>query len=202
MNSAIEGTTSRITYAFQWLRIRLFSSWFNAFVTLGILYLGWILVQPLVQWAFIRAVWSPVNASLCRDAIHHGACWAFVADKYRFILFGTFPFDQHWRPALTITILIGLYALSAVRFIRGSRLVSVWLTGLVAIGVLIWGGVFGLRYVENERWGGLTLMLLLATFGIGLRFRLRYCWRSGVDQTCRWFVGSLSSTSSWSAGSH
>ena len=172
MNSAIDGTTSRMTFAFQWLRTRLFSSWSSGFVTLGILYLAWILVQPLIEWAFLRAVWSPVNASLCRDAIGRGACWAFVADKYRFILFGTFPFDQHWRPALTIAILIGLYALSALRGMRGSRLVSLWLTGLVAIGVLMWGGVFGLRYVENERWGGLTLTLLLATFGIGFAFPL------------------------------
>ena len=36
----------------------------------------------------------------------------------------------------------------------------------------MWGGVFGLRYVENERWGGLTLTLLLATFGIGFAFPL------------------------------
>ena len=36
----------------------------------------------------------------------------------------------------------------------------------------MWGGVFGLRYVENERWGGLTLTLLLATFGSGFAFPL------------------------------
>ena len=36
----------------------------------------------------------------------------------------------------------------------------------------MWGGVFGLTYVENERWGGLTLTLLLSTFGIALAFPL------------------------------
>jgi general L-amino acid transport system permease protein len=36
----------------------------------------------------------------------------------------------------------------------------------------MWGGVLGLPYVENERWGGLTLTLLLATFGIALAFPL------------------------------
>ncbi|HET9549691.1 MAG TPA: amino acid ABC transporter permease, partial [Candidatus Binatia bacterium] len=75
-----------MTFALQWLRTRLFSSWSSGFVTLGILYLAWILVLPLIEWAFLRAVWSPMNASLCRDAIGRGACWAFVADKYRFIL--------------------------------------------------------------------------------------------------------------------
>src|SRR4029434_4778925 len=172
MNSAIEATTSRTTFTFQWLRTRLFYSWSSGFVTLGILYLAWILVQPLIEWAFLRAVWSPVNASLCRDEIGQGACWAFVADKYRFILFGTFPADQHWRPALVIVVLLGLYALSALRTMPLWRLACVWLAVLAAIGVLMWGGVFGLSYVENERWGGLTLTLLLATFGIGFAFPL------------------------------
>jgi general L-amino acid transport system permease protein len=36
----------------------------------------------------------------------------------------------------------------------------------------MWGGVLGLRYVENERWGGLILTLLLTTFGIALAFPL------------------------------
>ena len=36
----------------------------------------------------------------------------------------------------------------------------------------MWGGIFGLAYVENERWGGLTLTLLLSTFGIALAFPL------------------------------
>jgi len=48
----------------------------------------------------------------------------------------------------------------------------VWLAGLSVIGVLMWGGVFGLPYVENERWGGLILTLLLTTFGIAFAFPL------------------------------
>jgi hypothetical protein len=68
------------------LRQRLFSSWPSALATLGILYLGLKFVPPLLDWALVRAVWSPQHATMCR-APGHGACWAFVADKYRFILF-------------------------------------------------------------------------------------------------------------------
>jgi general L-amino acid transport system permease protein len=70
------GTTPRMVSAFQWLRVRLFSSWSSSLATLGILYLGWRIVPPLIEWAFIRAVWSPENANLCRSVIGHGACWA------------------------------------------------------------------------------------------------------------------------------
>jgi len=155
----------------QWVRAHLFSTWSNSVATLAIFYLAWKTVPPLIDWAFVQAVWSPQSASLCRES-GQGACWAFVADKYRFILFGTFPADQHWRPALVIAILIALYALSSWRGVRRSSLVVLWLTGLTALGLLMWGGLFGLNYVDNERWGGLTLTLLLATFGIALAFPL------------------------------
>src|SRR3546814_715068 len=36
----------------------------------------------------------------------------------------------------------------------------------------MWGGVFGLSYVEDSRWGGLPLTLILSTFGIAFAFPL------------------------------
>jgi general L-amino acid transport system permease protein len=172
MSLSIDEPTACFRSLLQWLRARLFSSWFNSVATIIILYAAWKILPPLIEWVLVRAIWSPQNASLCRDAADHGACWAFIAEKYRFVLFGTFPADEHWRPALVIVILLGLYALSALRPMRQLRLARVWLAGVVAIGVLMWGGVFGLSYVENERWGGLTLTLLIATFGIGFAFPL------------------------------
>jgi general L-amino acid transport system permease protein len=172
MSPSIDEPTPRFRSALEWLHARLFSSWFNSVATIVILYTAWKILPPLIEWAVIRAIWSPQSARLCRDVTDHGACWAFVAEKYRFILFGTFPADQHWRPALVIAILLALYALSSLRTMPRLRLTCVWLAGLAAIGVLMWGGMFGLSYVENERWGGLTLTLLLATFGIGFAFPL------------------------------
>ena len=154
------------------LRPHLFSNWLSSLATLGILYLVWQIVPALLEWALVRAVWSPDDAALCWTAARQGACWAFIADNYRFILFGTFPADQHWRPAIAIAILLALYALSAWQILRRAHLLLTWLIGLSAIGVVMWGGIFGLSYVENERWGGLTLTLLLSTFGIALAFPL------------------------------
>lgn len=152
-----------------WLQSRLFSSWPNTAVTLFLVALTAWWVPPFVDWALLRAVWAPQDGALCRTG-GRGACWAFVADKYRFILFGTYPAGQQWRPAIVILLLLGLYAWSARRIHR--QLAFVWLAGLVVIGVFMWGGLFGLSYVENERWGGLTLTLLLATIGLVLAFPL------------------------------
>jgi general L-amino acid transport system permease protein len=172
VSRATDETATGNESALQGLRARLFANWFSSIATVTIIYLGWNILPPLIDWALVHAVWAPRNAALCRAASSAGACWAFVAEKYRFILFGTFPADQHWRPALVIAILVGLYALSALGAMRRERLVSFWLCGLVLIGVLMWGGLFGLSYVDNERWGGLTLTLLLATFGLALAFPL------------------------------
>jgi len=133
------------------LRLRLFSSWFSSITTLAILYLLYKIIPPLLAWAIFRAVWSTENTNLCRIMMKKGACWAFIAEKHRFILFGTFPAEEHWRPALVIIILIALYAVSASRYMRGARLLAMWLSGFAVIGLLMWGGVLGLSYVENER---------------------------------------------------
>jgi general L-amino acid transport system permease protein len=152
-----------------WLRQNFFGSWVSTLFTLLLLYLLWKGVPPIIDWAFLDAVWRP-DAKACRAA--EGACWGFIAEKHRFILFGTYPYEQHWRPGLASVILIGLWVFSAIRLFWKWWLLLVWLFGLFIIGGLMWGGAFGLPYVENERWGGLILTLLLSTFGVALAFPL------------------------------
>ena len=124
---------------------------------------------PFAQWALIDAVWRP-DANACRAA--HGACWGFIVEKHRFILFGTYPYDEQWRPALATAVLLALWIASALRAFWRRWLAALWAAGLVVIGALMWGGVLGLPYVENERWGGLILTLLLTTVGLAAAFPL------------------------------
>ena len=153
----------------KWVRDNLFGSWVSTAFTLLLVYLLWKGLPPIIDWAFLDAVWRP-DANACRAA--EGACWGFIAEKHRFILFGTYPYEQHWRPGLASLILIGLWVFSAIRVFWKWWLLLVWLFGLLIIGGLMWGGAFGLPYVENERWGGLILTLLLSTFGVAFAFPL------------------------------
>jgi len=142
---------------------------FNTLFTVVLALLLLKVLYSFFQWAFLDAVWRP-DPQACREA--HGACWGLITEKHRFILFGTYPYEQHWRPAIATLILISLWVVSLFRIFWNRGLALVWLAGLTAIGILMWGGIFGLPYVENERWGGLTLTLLLATFGIAFAFPL------------------------------
>jgi general L-amino acid transport system permease protein len=157
---------------FAWtarLRENLFAGWANTLITLFVVVFLFEVIQPFIEWAFVDAVWRP-DAKACRETT--GACWGFIAEKHRLILFGTYPFEQHWRPAVSTLLLIGLWASSLIRIFWRWWLALVWVAGLTVIGILMWGGVLGLPYVENERWGGLILTLLLTTFGIALAFPL------------------------------
>jgi general L-amino acid transport system permease protein len=153
----------------KWLRESFFSSWPQAVVTLLILWLIWKTLPPFIDWAFLDAIWRP-DSNACRAG--EGACWGFIAEKHRFILFGTYPYEQHWRPAIATVLLIGLWVFSAIRIFWKWWLTLVWLLGLSVIGILMWGGIFGMPFVENERWGGLILTLLLTTFGLAIAFPL------------------------------
>jgi general L-amino acid transport system permease protein len=153
----------------RFLKENLFSSWGNALLT-TLIVLGLLnAIPPLVEWGLLEAVWQP-DSKACRAA--GGACWGFVAEKHRFILFGTYPYGEHWRPGTATLILLGLWVFSLFRNFWRWWLALVWGFGLLCIGILMWGGAFGLSYVENERWGGLILTLLLTTFGIAFAFPL------------------------------
>ncbi|MFJ3463437.1 amino acid ABC transporter permease [Achromobacter spanius] len=152
----------------SWFKTRLFSSPLSVLATVILAWLILLAVPALVEWAFIKANFDATNAQECRAS--GGACWAFIVDKHRLILFGTYPYDEQWRPLLATFILIAIIVISGIRRFWHPALGIIWVTGLTLVAILMWGGVLGLTYVENSRWGGLPLTLILSTFGIAFAF--------------------------------
>ncbi len=167
---AAQGTWS--ARALLWARANLFSSWASSAATLLIAYIVLKALFGFLSWSLFNAVWTVPgqDTQVCRDLKGIGACWALISEKYRFILFGTYPYEEQWRELLAIIIFLTLYGVSAMRRFWSVRLVYVWLVGLVAIGALMWGGFAGMPMVETDRWGGLVITLILATFGIAIAF--------------------------------
>ncbi|MGD1969604.1 MAG: amino acid ABC transporter permease [Desulfobacterales bacterium] len=152
-----------------WVKANLFNGWFNSLLTLVTLYLLWEIVPPLFRWAFIDSVWNTTGA-VCRDV--DGACWSIITTNLRFILFGFYPHDQHWRPLIAILMLCGLLFYSRDRNHWNKYLGYGWIIGLVVMGVLMRGGILGLSGVETSQWGGLPLTLLLSVFGLTAAYPL------------------------------
>ncbi len=119
------------------------------------------------NWALVRAIWTvpdgPSSAA-CRT-VGAGACWAVISERFRFIVFGAYPFEAQWRPALSCVLFVALYLASARRAWWTPRLLVAWIAVPIIASALLGGGRFGLTEVPTENWGGLPLTFVLATGG-------------------------------------
>ena len=152
-----------------WVKNNLFNGVFNSILTVVTLFFLWKVVPPLFRWAFIDSAWHTTGQA-CRQA--GGACWSIISMNYRFILFGFYPYEQQWRPFLAMMILFGLLFYSRDRTHWKKPLAYTWIIGLFTMGLLMKGGILGLRSVESTQWAGLPLTLLLAVFGLTAAYPL------------------------------
>ncbi|MEP6609496.1 MAG: ABC transporter permease subunit, partial [Burkholderiaceae bacterium] len=152
-----------------WLRRNLFGSAGSALATLTIIAALFYYVPALIDWAVINAVTRP-DLAACRALERGGACWGVIAEKYRLILFGRYPFDEQWRPLVATVLIVAMLVASCTRPLWSRWLVLAWAIVFAAFFILMRGGVFGLSAVETDRWGGLPLTLLLSTIGIAAAF--------------------------------
>ena len=151
-------------------RAQLFPGPLAGLVTLALAVpLAWA-AWTLFNWAVLRAVAAP-DLAACKALAHQGACWGFVAEKWRLILFGRYPYADQWRPALATAAVVAMLVLTAWPALwtrRGARgLVLGWAAALAAFFALMAGGVLGLEPVGSDRWGGLPLTLILTLSCIG-----------------------------------
>ena len=77
-----------------WLRRNLFSSWWNAAVSLVLLGLLAMLAVRLFQWLIIDAQWAGSAPSACADTT--SLCWPFVRARWPQFLYGRFPSEEVW----------------------------------------------------------------------------------------------------------
>ena len=149
-----------------WLRANLFSSIANSILTVAIFaLLAWAL-PPLLNWAFVSAVWHGTTRAACTDAA--GACWPYIWQRMGQILYGFYDFDERWRA--DIVYALGAFGIAWLVIPRSPRkgwagIAMLTLYPIVSY-VLLSGGLFGLPIVSTERWGGLLLTLVVAAVGI------------------------------------
>lgn len=115
----------------------------------------------LFSWAVLDAVWYSPDSQLCREE-YSGACWAVIQARWRIIIFGLYPYDQHWRSILACLLLVITAVLSCLPWFWSFRkLAPLWISGFTGFTILMSGGVFGLDYIPVRQWGGLSLTLFV-----------------------------------------
>ncbi|MEY4755366.1 MAG: hypothetical protein RJA34_264 [Pseudomonadota bacterium] len=150
-----------------WTRSNLFGNTSTALGTIAIALVLLAILPRFFSWAFINAVWAK-DYDACHTAA--GACWGVVAEKFRIIIFGRYPFEEQWRPLVSTTALLGLLVVSCMRAFWKPWLAALWIAVLALFFTLMYGGALGLSRVETDRWGGLPLTLLLASLSMSMAF--------------------------------
>src|SRR6478672_9591629 len=148
------------TGALGWARKNLFSSWGNALTTVVLaLVFGWLL-SWFLNWALFTATFTAATGAECRG---HGACWALIHEKYRYIFFGSFPYEQHWRPLFAVIAMLAMLILSSDRRMWNKRLIAIWGIGSFVTFLLMFG--------EINISISLILFVALAAGGLGMILR-------------------------------
>ncbi|WP_236212385.1 amino acid ABC transporter permease [Metapseudomonas otitidis] len=155
---------SNVVGPIAWLRHNLFASPLHVVLTLLSLYLLWLILPPLLNWAVIHATWSGTTRTDCTG---EGACWVFIQQRFGQFMYGFYPSELRWRVDVTVWLaIIGAAplflkkmphkALYGIGFLVVYPLLAFW---------LLHGGL-GLQEVSTSRWGGLMLTLVIGYVGI------------------------------------
>lgn len=147
-----------------WLRKNLFSTWYNALLTLISFSLISLILRGALKWALASARWGVVTTNL------------------RLLMIGPFPPQQAWRVLLCLALVLLLAGISwevfgplgrgrqkARRWVVVGWLLSFPLTLFLLRGL---GGSATLPPVSTNLWGGLLLTFLLAVVGVVASFPL------------------------------
>lgn len=127
--------------ALKWLRENLFSSWFNALLTILSVYFIVSAIWSISPWIF-NGVGGTSSLKECREILDgvNAACWSVLQERWNQLVFGfTYPVAEYWRPTLALVLLI--VCVLPVLFSKLPRklLVLTFLYPFVGFW-LIWGG--------------------------------------------------------------
>lgn len=152
-------------------RERLFSGPLNILLTVISAIVIAAVAVPLLRFLVIDAVWDGASRVDClAETVGRpvGACWPFIGAKFTQLVYGFYPWGEHWR--VDLTFLLGVVLLLPLLIPRApwklaNAILFFGIYPIIAFYLLV-GGRFGLEHVETRSWGGLLVTLVVAGTGI------------------------------------
>jgi len=141
------------------------SNWFNAILTLLIIFALIQNIPPLLNWLFFDANFVGETKEECTGS---GACWIFIKTWFPRLIYGLYPNAEIWRINLSFILLIAsVISLSYLpqKLKKYMIIFLLFVFPFIAIS-LISGGNFGLKWVETNAWGGLSLTFIISIFAL------------------------------------
>ena len=195
-----------------WLRKNLFSTWYNAILSLVAIYIIYKLLYGFIGF-LLQANWDPVTSrrvglSLAIVCVLFGISWGIwggLIQTFAYLLVAGSALIVVVPPSIIsvpsqvrifFVINIGVVFIGRLigrsRFGKARTVIILWLFSLPVVIVLLYG------FAQSERlpvvlttlWGGLMINLLLAAIGIAASFPVGWLWPWADEARCQYYVGS------------
>ena len=163
-----------------WLRLNLFSNWWNSLISIFTIYclyqfIPWILDWTIFSADFVRnfqgdIVDDRIKCSRVIDPEIGGACWSIIYVRFYQFIYGFYPREYVWRVNLSYFLL----ALAIIPLLFNTipfRKYFIKFTYVFPfIAFFLLSGGLGFQEVPTNKWGGLLVTLVLGCTGIALAY--------------------------------
>ena len=179
-NSSTRKPPLATTGLIGWLRLNLFSNWWNSLITIFTIYclyqfIPWILDWTIFSADFVRnfqgeVVDDRIKCSRVIDPEIGGACWSIIYVRFYQFIYGFYPREFVWRVNLSYFLLF--LAIIPLLFnnipFRKYLIKFTYIFPFIAFFLL--SGGLGFQEVPTNKWGGLLITLVLGCTGIALAY--------------------------------
>ena len=165
-----------------WLRMNLFSSWFNTILTLIVIYLLYSIIPAFLNWAVFSADFTHnylgeriIDRTFCTRVMEPelgGACWAIIFVRFYQFIYGFYPVEEVWRVNVVYFLLVIAVAPLLIEKFPQRKYFLYFTFIFPVIAYFLLAGGLGLTHVSTKNWGGLLVTLVLGFTGIALAFPL------------------------------
>ena len=144
-------------------------NWFNAILTIFVVFLLIKSIPPMLDWLFLEADFVGTKKEDCTS---DGACWVFINVWFKRFMYGLYPNDEIWRinvAFIGLILTVGLAFFVQPKIKKYVLIFLLFVYPFIMIS-LISGGNFGLEWVETNAWGGLALTFIISIFALTFCF--------------------------------